>query len=91
MPVTMEVPGLLRAEIGGAPGVSLDARDVRGALEELERRYPRLHRGICYETGEVRPHIGVFVGVDHIRDRNGLDTTLADGDVIIILPAVSGG
>jgi molybdopterin converting factor small subunit len=91
MTVTFEVPGLLRAEIGGAPGVSVDADDVRGAFEELERRYPRLHRGICFETGEVRPHIGVFVGMDHIRDREGLDTTLRNGDVIIILPAVSGG
>jgi len=33
----------------------------------------------------------VFVGMDHIRDRDGLDTPLENGDVITILPAVSGG
>jgi molybdopterin converting factor small subunit len=46
---------------------------------------------VCDETGRVRQHVGVFVGMDHIRDREGLDTTLAAGDVITILPSVSGG
>lgn len=91
MPITVEVPSLLRAELQGAREVAIEAATVRGALVELERRYPAMHRGICYETGEVRPHIGVFVGMDHIRDRDGLDTPLAPGDVLIILPAVSGG
>jgi len=31
------------------------------------------------------------VNTDHMRDRNGLDTPLAPGDVVTILPAVSGG
>jgi MoaD family protein len=89
--VTVALPALLRAEVPGARDVTIHAATVGAALAELERRYPSLHRGICLETGEVRPHIGVFVGVDHIRDRNGLDTPLTDGDVITILPAVSGG
>jgi molybdopterin synthase sulfur carrier subunit len=91
MSVTIEVPGPLRDAIDGARGVAIEASSVRGALDELERRYPRLHRGICFETGDVRPHVGVFVGMDHIRDRDGLDTPLMSGDVITILPAVSGG
>ena len=60
-------------------------------LEELERHYPTLHRSVCDETGTVRRHVNLFVNTDHIRDRNGLDTPLAPGDVVIILPAVSGG
>ena len=91
MTVTLEVPTLLRAEIGGRGEVSLSASTVREALEETRRLHPALYRGICHENGEVRPHIGVFVGADHIRDRDGLDTPLAPGDVILIFPAVSGG
>ena len=91
MTVSVTVPGPLRDAIDGARGVSIEASTVRDALEELERRYPRLHRGICHETGAVRPHVGVWVGIDHIRDRDGLDTPLEHGDVITILPAVSGG
>jgi molybdopterin converting factor small subunit len=46
---------------------------------------------VCDETGAVRQHINVFVNSTHMRDREGLDTALASGDTIIILPAVSGG
>jgi len=87
----MHVPGPLRVYCNGAPEVQLSARNVRAAFEELERRYPALHRGICDETGAVRRHIGVFVNSSHVRDREGLDTPLVPGDVVIILPAVSGG
>ena len=64
---------------------------VRGVLDELERRYPSLYRGICDDTGAVRRHVNLYVNKDHMRDRDGLDTVLVPGDEIIILPAVSGG
>ena len=89
--ITLHVPGPLRVHCDGAPELSLSAPSVRTALEELERRYPALHRGICDETGAVRRHIGVFVNNSHVRDRDGLDTPLLPGDAVIILPAVSGG
>jgi molybdopterin converting factor small subunit len=46
---------------------------------------------VCDETGAVRRHINLFVNSSHVRDRDGLDTPLAAGDVLTILPAVSGG
>ena len=39
----------------------------------------------------VRRHVNLFVNSSNVRDREGLDTRLAPGDVIMILPAVSGG
>ena len=60
-------------------------------LVELEERYPDLYSGVCDETGAVRRHINLFVNADHIRDRDGLDTSLVQGDEVMILPAVSGG
>lgn len=91
MSVTVLVPMPLRACSGGASELSLSAPSVRAALEELERTYPALYRSVCDETGAVRRHIGIFVNTSHVRDRQGLDTALAPGDVITILPAVSGG
>lgn len=91
MSITVFVPPPLRAYCGGAPELSLSAPSVRAALEELERSHPALHRSVCDETGRVRRHVGLFVNQQHVRDRDGLDTALAPGDVITILPAVSGG
>jgi len=85
------VPGPLRSYCDGASELPTSAPSVRAALEQLERSHPTLHRNVCDETGAVRRHINVFVNDSHVRDREGLDTVLVPGDVITILPAVSGG
>jgi molybdopterin converting factor small subunit len=89
--VTIHVAGVLRAECAGASALCLEAPNVRAALEQIERRHPALYRSVCDETGAVRRHVNLFVNTSHVRDREGLDTALAPGDVVWILPAVSGG
>jgi len=89
--ITVFVPGLLREYSGGAGELALAASSVRCALEELEGRYPALYRNVCDETGRVRKHVNLFVNMDNIRDVGGLDAALAAGDVLTILPSVSGG
>lgn len=91
MTITIHVPGPLRACCEGASELTLSAPSVRAALDQLERQYPSLHRSVCDETGAVRRHVNLFVNTSHVRDRDGLDTALAPGDVVSILPAVSGG
>ena len=90
-PITIHVPAPLRDCCAGASELSLSATSLRALLEELEQRYPALYRSICDETGTVRGHVNLFVNTNHMRDRSGLDTPLAPGDVVTILPAVSGG
>jgi len=91
MTITIHVPSALRAYCAGAPELFLSAPSVRAALEQIERSHPALYRGVCDETGTVRRHVNVFVNTSHVRDLEGLDTALVSGDVITILPAVSGG
>ena len=69
----------------------VSAHTVRAALERLERDEPLLYRNLCDETGKVRRHLNVFVNTENVRDLAGVETTLAAGDVVTFLPAVSGG
>ena len=89
--ITIHVPGPLRTYCAGAAQLSISASTVRAALADLERSQSALYRNVCDETGTVRRHLNVFVNSDNVRDLNGVDTTLAPGDVVTILPAVSGG
>ena len=89
--ITVVVSSPLRDFCGGAAEIRVCARDLRGVLEELERSEPRLHRAICDETGRVRRHVNLFVNELHMSERRGLDTILVSGDIVTILPAVSGG
>ena len=89
--ITIHVPGQLRSYCAGASELSISAPTVRAALEVLERSQADLYRNVCDETGTLRRHLNVFVNSDNVRDLDGIDTTLTAGDVVTILPAVSGG
>ena len=89
--VTIFVPGLLRHCCDGESELTMPATSVRAAFDQLEQRYPSLYRSVCDETGAVRRHVNVFVNAFNTRDESGLDTALVAGDVVTILPAVSGG
>src|SRR5216683_6287772 len=89
--ITIFVPGPLRAYCAGAAQLSISAHTVRAALEDLRGSQAAFYRNVCDETGTVRRHLNVFVNSDNVRDLNGVDTTLTPGDVVTILPAVSGG
>ena len=89
--ITIHVFGQLREYCGGARDLSVPARTVRSVLEQLEQDQPQLYRNLCDETGKVRRHLNVFVNTENVRDLDGVDTTLADRDVVTFLPAVSGG
>ncbi len=91
MTITIHIPSVLRPSCKGASQLSLSAPSVRAALEQIERSHAALYRSVCDETGAVRRHVNLFVNMSHVRDREGLDTALVPGDIITILPAVSGG
>ena len=89
--ITIHLPGPLRTYCAGASQLSISAQTVRAALEDLEQSQPALYCNVCDETGTVRRHLNVFVNADNVRDLDGVDTMLKPGDVLTILPAVSGG
>jgi molybdopterin converting factor small subunit len=89
--ITIHIPRELRVYCEGCSVLVLSAPSMRAVLQELERRHPSLYGCICDETGAVRRHVNLFVNTAHMRDREGLETPLAPGDVISIVPAVSGG
>jgi molybdopterin synthase sulfur carrier subunit len=89
--VELFVPEMLRQYCGKARTLDVSGATVQAVLSEIERDYPALYVNVCDETGAVRRHINIFVNDDHMRDLNGLDSALAPGDAVTILPAVSGG
>lgn len=89
--IRVTIPHALRSFCGGQAELCVAADSVRSMLAQLSQAHSQAHAQLCDERGEPRPHINVFVNRDHIRARAGLDTPLCEGDVVSILPAVSGG
>jgi len=86
------------AVYGGTPGVfkqiqrgpSLSER-VADALTALWTLYPGIRDRVADEQGQLRQHINIFVGREHIRYTGGLATPLSEESEVSIVPAVSGG
>ena len=89
--ITIYLPEPLRTYAGGIVELPMSARTVREMLDRLEQTQATLYRNVCDETGAVRRHLNIFINADNVRDRDGLDTMLRSGDVVTIIPAVSGG
>ena len=64
---------------------------VSDALDALWRAVPGVRDRVLTETGEVREHVQVFVGLESIRFTGGLATAVPEDAEIHIVPAVSGG
>lgn len=94
MAILVKLPTVLRQFAGGAEQVEVAVPGeptVGAVLAALEADHPALRRRLTDEQGALRKHVNVFLGNDNIRDLDGLGTTLADGDGLLILPSVAGG
>ncbi len=90
MSVTVKIPAQLRTLTGNAAETEVEGASVGEALDALYERYDGLRERIT-EGGELRRFVNVYVGGEDIRFGQGLETPVAEGDEITILPAVAGG
>lgn len=84
MSVRVRIPAALRAYWGGGAVATVDAATLGDAIVALGDLSSR----VLDDRGEVRRHVQLFVNEELVRD---VRAPLADGDVVHILPAVSGG
>ena len=86
----VRIPPTLRAETSGEREIEASGRTVRELLDDLTARFPAL-RGQLLDDDELAPFVNVYVEGEDVRTRDGLDTPVADGSQIILLPAMAGG
>ena len=93
MPVRVRLPAILRDLPGARSTIELSGSfdSVSDALDALWRQVPAVRDRVLTETGEVREHVQVFVGLESIRFTGGLATAVPPDTEIHIVPAVSGG
>ena len=91
MAVTVKIPTQLRAAAGGEAETEVDGATVREVLESLFDRHDELRARIYDDDGSLRRFVNVYVAGEDIRFADGLETSVADGAEVTILPAVAGG
>ncbi|MBS4727274.1 MoaD/ThiS family protein [Mycobacterium sp. SM1] len=93
MSVTVSIPTILRAHTGGKKRVEANGDTLAAVISDLEARYSGISERLIDSANPGRLHrfINIYVNDEDVRFSGGLDTAIADGDSVTILPAVAGG
>jgi molybdopterin converting factor small subunit len=91
MAATVRIPTQLRTLSGGAAQVDLDGATVSDLLKALDTAHPGFAERLYDDGGGLRRFVNIFVAEEDIRFLDGLDTPVADGQTVSIVPAVAGG
>jgi MoaD family protein len=91
MSVDVKIPTVLRKHTGGEAQVVAAGATIRELIEDIAGRYPEFREKVLSGEGELHRFINVYANDEDVRYLEGLDTKVADGDTVSILPAVAGG
>jgi molybdopterin converting factor small subunit len=91
MDATVRIPVALRGRTRNQRAVTVSGSTIREIIDALERDYPGLRFNLCFETGELRPFVNVFLGQENVRYLDGLDTPVPAGATVHIIHSVAGG
>lgn len=91
MPIQVRIPSVLRRQTDGVDQVSLEATTLGEVLDGLESRYQGLKGKLRGPQGEIRRFVNIYINDSDVRLLDGATTPVADGDEVIIIPAVAGG
>jgi molybdopterin converting factor small subunit len=88
---TLKIPTPLRYYTNGQAEVAVNGTDVATAMRNLVEQYPTLEQHLYNGKGEMRAFVNLFLGQDNIKDLQGLETPLNDGDTLRLIPSIAGG
>jgi molybdopterin synthase sulfur carrier subunit len=89
--VAVRIPAQLRTLTAGAGEVALSGSTVAEVLKDLDSSHPGFSDRLFDESGALRRFVNIFLADEDVRFLQGLDTPVADGQTLSIVPAVAGG
>ncbi|MEL6892771.1 MAG: ubiquitin-like small modifier protein 1 [Actinomycetota bacterium] len=91
MAAIVRIPTTMRPLTGGEKQVSVEPGSLGDVITSLEQAHPGIRELLLDDDGALRKFVNVFVDDDDVRYLDGLDTAVADGIQVSIIPAVAGG
>jgi molybdopterin synthase sulfur carrier subunit len=88
---TVRIPPTLRTSTGGAKTVDVPAGTVREVIAGLVAVHPSLSSQLIAPDGDLNRFVNAFLNDTDVRHLQDLDTPVADGDTLVLLPAMAGG
>ena len=93
MAVSVSIPTILRTHTGGEKRVTASGDTLAAVIADLEANYSGISERLIDSdnAGKLHRFVNIYDNDEDVRFSGGLDTAIADGDSVTILPAVAGG
>jgi MoaD family protein len=88
---TVKIPPVLRSQTAGQPEVEASGSTVGEVLRALTAAHPATEAQLFGADGDLNRYVNVYLNDEDVRVLDGLQTGVADGDTVVILPAMAGG
>ena len=88
---SLRIPTPLRSYTNGLTEVIVQGATVAAAMEHFMAQYPALRQHLYNKDSQLRPFVNLFVNGENIKDLQGLETSLKEGDSLILVPSIAGG
>jgi sulfur-carrier protein len=88
---TVKIPPVLRPRTGGEAEVSAAGATVGEVLTALAEGHPETREQLFSDDGALNRYVNVYLNDEDVRVLDGLETTVAASDTVVILPAMAGG
>jgi len=77
--------------MGGQSQIAVEGATIGQIFEQLVNDFPAIKGQLLNDDGTLHRFLNVYVNDDDVRYLGGVETPVADGDEITLLPAVAGG
>lgn len=91
MSSTLIIPTSFRKYTEHQSEFSFDGNTVKEVIKGLIEKYPDVKKLIVNDQDQLLPYLNVFIGSKNIKQLEGIDSAVGNGDVIVIIPAIAGG
>ncbi len=88
---TIRIPPVLRPSVGGEKELTADGSSVGEILRAVADSHPETQSQLFAPDGGLNRYVNVYLNDEDVRVLDGLDTTVAERDTLVILPAMAGG
>jgi molybdopterin converting factor small subunit len=88
---TVRIPPVLRPSVGGEKELAASGGSVGEVLRFLAESHPDTQSQLFSADGELNRYVNVYLNDEDVRVLEGLETSVGEGDTLVILPAMAGG
>ena len=90
MAIEVRIPTILRTYTGGEKAVDASGETLAAVIDDLETNHPGIKERLV-DGADLRRFVNIYINDEDVRFLGGLEAQVADGDQIVVLPAVAGG